>query len=97
MDDIFARKTGDVRAGTADIFSLDNNCPLAFLRLSPGNVFACLAATSTTTSYCSGVGMKLVRSFVARCHYFREGYFVYDFMNSNRYRLISSLCVVHIP
>ena len=45
VDNILARKTGDVRARTADIPSFDNDRPLSFLGLSPGNVFAGLAAT----------------------------------------------------
>jgi hypothetical protein len=45
MDNILARKTSDVWARTADISPFDNDRPLSFLGLSPGNVFAGLAAT----------------------------------------------------
>ena len=44
MDNVFAGQTGDVGAGAANVFSLDQGGSLALLRQGPGEVFSCFAA-----------------------------------------------------
>src|SRR5207244_11210686 len=55
MDDILARKTGDVGARTSDIFSLNHGSLHPPPSQSTGDVFACFAAAQDDQTVCCRV------------------------------------------